>query len=187
MEIVAIRYADADQSQVLVDTDDGKQRNAPWPCQTGWLDELIQAWIRDGRQVGAFAPPTLSRDELLTALHMERSRRRYPGRLATGLGFDADLRDAEDFTNLHGLGAQGTALKSLGETAAAIWFRCADNRDHMLTPEEAIRIGLRLGRYVAEVYVASDPIRQRIVAGALATREQIAAAAEWPDPQVAAS
>ena len=120
----------------------------------------------------------------LDDVRSQRSTRRYPGRLATGLGFDADLRNSEDETNVHGLGLMGTAEKLNGETGAVIFFRDADNHDHWLTPEQAIALGKRLGRYKTDLTRAKGAVDAQVAAGTITTLEQIRDAPNWPDPMV---
>ena len=120
----------------------------------------------------------------LDDVRSERSRRRYPGRLATGLGFDADLRNGEDATNVHGIGSTGTAEKVGGETGPVIFFRGADNNDHWLTPDEAIALGKRLGRYVTDLTRAKGAVDAQVAAGTITTLEQVRDAPDWPDPMV---
>ena len=127
---------------------------------------------------------TLSSEQAPTVVHVrtERNRRRYPGRISTGLGFDADLRNPLDGENLHGLGSIGTALKSRGEARAVVWFRCADNQDHMLTPHQAIDLGLRYGAYVTALARAKGAVEAKLDAGFITTIDQLRDAPEWPDP-----
>ena len=127
---------------------------------------------------------TLRAEQAPTIAHVraERDRRRYPGRLATPLGFDADLRNARDGENLHGLGSVGMALLMTGDTAAAVWFRCADNIDRTVSPTEAVALGRRYGAYLSAVAQAKGVVEAKLLAGRITTHEQIRTAAEWPDP-----
>ena len=114
----------------------------------------------------------------------ERDRRRYPGRLATELGFDADLRDWRDGENLHGLGSTGTALKARGGSHPMIWFRDADDITRILTPDQAMNLGLRYGTYVTLVAQAKIAVEAKMNAGTITTLVGIRDAPDWPDPMV---
>jgi hypothetical protein len=56
MQIVAIRFADSEQSGVEIETTE-QRVFASWPVRT-WLREAIDAWLAAGNEVASFVPPS---------------------------------------------------------------------------------------------------------------------------------
>lgn len=55
MDIVSITYANAEQTQVIIETDEGTH-SAPWPIQS-WHRDLVQEWLDEGGVIGAHTEP----------------------------------------------------------------------------------------------------------------------------------
>jgi hypothetical protein len=83
-----------------------------------------------------------------------RDQKRYPGDLETGLGWDVDLRNATDESNI-----RGKALKAVSQQVAddstAITFMGADDTPRNLTPAQMAEVGNAVDAYISSVYAQS--------------------------------
>jgi hypothetical protein len=62
MQIVSIRFADADQSGIEIETTE-QRLFAPWPVRT-WHGEVIDAWLTEGNTIAPYVePPALVPDQ----------------------------------------------------------------------------------------------------------------------------
>jgi hypothetical protein len=121
------------------------------------------------------------------AVDAERDRRRHPGNVDTGLGWDVDLRDGRDESNIAGKVVRALTIKAAGGTER-IGFMGADNVLHDLTADEMIALGQACDDVISDVYGASWIIKGEIDAAVLANSrvaldaidEKIHAA--WPQP-----
>ena len=55
LQIVSIRYADAEQTGIEIETTE-RRAFSPWPVRT-WHREVIQAWLDEGNAIEPYAAP----------------------------------------------------------------------------------------------------------------------------------
>ena len=83
-----------------------------------------------------------------------RDQKRHAGSFSTGLGWNADLRNGTDETNISGKALQA-AVQLIGSDASAITSKGADNVERDLTPAQMIAVGQAMGAAITAVYTQS--------------------------------
>lgn len=101
--------------------------------------------------------------QLVAQVNLERDRRSYPGFVATGLGWNVDLRNSTDRSNIEGKVMLALAIKASGN-GETIAFMGADNQVHALTPDQMILVGRAVDAWISSVYAASWQIKAAISA-----------------------
>ncbi|WP_417844850.1 hypothetical protein [Thalassospira sp.] len=91
-------------------------------------------------------------------VNIERDRRQYPGALATGMGWDVDLRHDQDRQNIQAKFSVALKRKISGNNDP-ILFKGADNISRELTPDEMIAVGDASDAWITAVYAASWQIK----------------------------
>lgn len=83
-----------------------------------------------------------------------RDQKRFPGNVATGLGWNVDLRNATDERNIAGKVSLALTYKVASDTTA-ITFVGADNVARDLTADQMIAVGQAVDTHVSGVYAQS--------------------------------
>lgn len=88
------------------------------------------------------------------AVNALRDQKRYPGNLATGLGWDVDLRNETDEKNISGKVTLALAYKA-SSNSDTITFVGADNTARDLTADQMISVGEAVDAHISAVYAQS--------------------------------
>lgn len=83
-----------------------------------------------------------------------RNAKRYPGNLATGLGWNVDLRNETDEKNIAGK-VSLALVRKVASDATAITFVGADNVARDLTADQMIAVGEAVDAHISGVYAQS--------------------------------
>jgi hypothetical protein len=103
------------------------------------------------------SPPRVLADVLaakLSEINALRNIKRYPGNVATDLGWSVDLRNSTDEANITGKVIKALTIKDAG-TSDAITFVGADNEARALTADQMIAVGSAADAYVSGIYAVS--------------------------------
>ena len=109
-----------------------------------------------------------------------RDRKRYPGNVATGLGWDVDLRNGTDEANIKAKYTKALRLKITG-SSDTITFVGADNVARNLTADQMITAGEAADASVTSIYAHSWGLKAAV--NALVTIDEVDAydvSTGWP-------